>query len=130
MRRLPSPGGLSVRVLVRSPVDPPHRVAAGNPPLDRDDSRPMVGASSKFHLPHTARCCLTRMPGGAITGMRPGDDFDATAHVNHDSSNFRKSRITFLNFYSDNAIACFAVATFRSSPEAEFFACANIDLDA
>ena len=31
----------------------------------------------------------------AITGTRPGDDFDATAHVNHDSSNFSKSRINF-----------------------------------
>ncbi len=62
---------------------------------DRDVLPPIAGASPKFRLPHPVRRCMARIAGGAITGMRPGDDFGATAHVNHDSGNLQECRITF-----------------------------------
>jgi hypothetical protein len=37
------------------------------------------------------------MPDGATTDFWAGDDFSTIAHVNHDSPDFIKSRIIFLN---------------------------------
>jgi hypothetical protein len=55
----------------------------------------MAGASPKFLPPHAVRRFAALVPGGAATDMQSGDDFGATAHVNHDSGYFRGSLITF-----------------------------------